>query len=44
MIEAVKVDLRFYVISIGVLFLIGFILLWFVPKEEKVIERRIILK
>ena len=41
MIEAVTGDLRFSVISIGVFFLIGFILLWFVPKEEKVIGRRI---
>jgi UMF1 family MFS transporter len=42
-IEAVTGDLRFSVISIGVFFLIGFILLWFIPKEEKVIGRRISL-
>ena len=41
MIEALTGDLRFSVISIGVFFLVGFILLWFVPKEEKIIGRRI---
>ncbi len=38
-IEAITGDLRFSVISIGVFFLAGFILLWFVPKEERVLRR-----
>ena len=38
-IEAITGDLRFSVISIGVFFLAGFILLWFVPKEERELRR-----
>jgi UMF1 family MFS transporter len=38
MIEALTGSIRLSVISVGLFFIIGFVLLFFVPKNEKVIE------